>query len=246
MIYLTKPNEPTELTDNKAMLIGEFLLNKKDVWNKPYIRGTLLECSFGKCCYCECKINEESKYLEVEHFKHKDQYPNNVVDWDNLLPSCKKCNVTKGIHDVIAYPIIDPFRIDPKVHLGFKEYRLKHKTTLGKDTVDILDLNNTERLVKLRFKIGEGIKNQLELCIESLISYRSNATTQRKNKIIRTISNLLFEACPNSEYSATAATILLNESDYYTIKEELMTLALWDQSIQNLENQARAISLDKI
>ena len=47
--------------------------------------------------------------------KRFDDYPDEVVDWDNLLPSCKRCNTTKGTHDVVTEPIINPFDIDPKI-----------------------------------------------------------------------------------------------------------------------------------
>lgn len=202
--------------------------------------------SYGKCCYCECKIVEESKYLEVEHFKHKDAYPNDVVNWDNLLPSCKRCNTTKGTHDVVQTPIVNPVLNVPSSHIGFSEYRLKKKTQLGKDTIEVLNLNDTERLVTKRFKIGEMVKNQLELCLETLESYKLNNATRTKNSAINLIKGLLREAAPYSEYSAVVSTILLNETEYIAIKQNLINMSLWTQDIQHLESEAQKTLLDKI
>lgn len=97
MIRLYRPNCPQQLTDTvKDELTQEFINTGKNVWAKTYIKSALLAMSHNKCAYCECKLDEESKYMEVEHFLPKDDYPNQVVDWNNLLPSCKRCNTKKG------------------------------------------------------------------------------------------------------------------------------------------------------
>jgi len=246
MIKLTKLPEPNDLVINKTNLLNEYIQNKTSVWRKDYITSALLNSSNQKCAYCECKLIEESKYLEVEHFKHKDKHPNDVVNWDNLLPSCKKCNTSKGTHDVTIIPIIDPFVIDPKDHLNFSEYRLKSRTKLGKDTIDVLNLNDTMRLVTKRFNIGEVIKNTLEICTENLELYNNSPSTRTKNKIIKTIKNLLIECSPNAQYSAISATVLLNQDEYTEIKNQLITLNFWDQDLIDAEAIATSIKLNKV
>ena len=96
MIKLDRTPKPVELTTAlQVALTDEFKLTGKSVWNIDFIKKALLGFSNDKCCYCEANINEESKYLEVEHFHHKDTYKEEVLEWENLLPSCKKCNGTK-------------------------------------------------------------------------------------------------------------------------------------------------------
>jgi len=116
MIKLDRTPKPVELTaELQVTLTDEFKSTGKSVWNVDFIKKGLLVFSNDKCCYCEANINEESKYLEVEHFHHKDTYKDEVLEWENLLPSCKKCNGTKNDHDTKLEPIIDPSKIDPKI-----------------------------------------------------------------------------------------------------------------------------------
>src|SRR5437868_15151041 len=94
MIRLTRPPSPAELTQQvQQELTALFKADGKVVWDRGFIKDTLRLMSSGKCSYCECSLGEESKYLEVEHFADKHSYPDQVVDWLNLLPACKHCNV---------------------------------------------------------------------------------------------------------------------------------------------------------
>jgi len=89
MIKLDRVPKPVELTKKLQLkLTDEFKLTGKSVWNIGFIKTHLLRFSNNKCCYCEANIVEESKYLEVEHFHHKDTYKDEVLEWENLLPSC--------------------------------------------------------------------------------------------------------------------------------------------------------------
>lgn len=69
--------------------------------------------------------------MKVEHFEDKFDYPDKVMVWENLLPSCKKCNSSKNTHDVIAAPIINPFIDEPKNELYFRLYHIKGKSPKG-------------------------------------------------------------------------------------------------------------------
>lgn len=82
MIKLDRTSKPVELTTVlQIALTDEFKLTGKSVWNTDFIKKGLLSFSNDKCCYCEANINEESKYLEVEHFHHKDTYKDEVLEW---------------------------------------------------------------------------------------------------------------------------------------------------------------------
>lgn len=89
MIKLDRTPKPVELTTKlQKELTTEFKLTGNQFEFRLYQKG-LLDFSNNKCCYCEANIKEESKYLEVEHFHHKDKYKDEVLEWKNLLPSCK-------------------------------------------------------------------------------------------------------------------------------------------------------------
>ncbi|KAF9659840.1 HNH endonuclease [Tenacibaculum mesophilum] len=238
MIKLDRTPKPVELTTKlQKELTTEFKLTGKSVWNLDFIKKGLLDFSNNKCCYCEANIKEESKYLEVEHFHHKDKYKDEVLEWKNLLPSCKKCNGTKNNHDTIIEPIIDPSLIDPKDHLKYWRYRIKGVDDLGKLTVSVLNLNDQDRLVIKRFEIGNAIQDKLEQLNELIDDYISGiqTSTRRKNRIVNGIKNLMKEGLPKAIYSATSATIILTDTEYNTLKNKLTQQHLWDSELKQLE-----------
>lgn len=156
MIQLTRRNAPSQLTDDfKNDLTTEFKTNGTNVWNHDFLKRALREYSFEKCCYCEVNIDEESKYCEVEHYLPKKHFPDLVLEWTNLLPSCKRCNGQKGEHRTDLEPIIDPTRVNPKDYLGLRNYRIRPKHQLGKRTIECLDLNNYRKLIIKRAQIGD-------------------------------------------------------------------------------------------
>ena len=118
MIKLNRPPKPIYLSPEKELeLVEKFKESGSAVWKAADITEPLLEASSKKCAYCECRLQEADSYMEVEHFRHKDEYADNVVDWENLLPSCKRCNTKKGTHDVVREPIVNPFDETPGDHL---------------------------------------------------------------------------------------------------------------------------------
>lgn len=238
MIKLDRTPKPVELTAGlQVALTDEFKLTGKSVWNVDFIKKALLGFSNDKCCYCEANINEESKYLEVEHFHHKDTYKDEVLEWENLLPSCKKCNGTKNDHDTKLEPIIDPSRIDPKNHLKYWRYRIKGSDDFGKLTVSVLKLNDQDRLVKKRFEIGNAIQEKLEQLNELTDDYISGVqnSTRRKNRIVNGTKDLMKEGLPTAIYSATSATVILTDTEFEALKRKLTSLGFWDAELSQLE-----------
>ncbi|MCI0947875.1 hypothetical protein MJU96_014945 [Clostridioides difficile] len=250
MIKINRTKKPIELTEEvQKQLTEEFKNNKeKSVWRKKYITDALLEMSHGKCCYCEMKLIEEGKSINVEHFHHKDKYPDEVVEWENLLPSCGRCNSEKGTHDTKLEPIINPVRNNPKDYLYLYNYRYKSKNRnkLGSDTIDILYLNDTDKLIKPRVNICMALFKRLE-SIKIFVEDYQNGTgvhTRRKNKIINEVKGVLRCAQPTEEYSAIVANVIINDDDYKYIKEIMSEFNLWDKELEELENKAKETMLD--
>jgi uncharacterized protein (TIGR02646 family) len=222
MIKLIPVPRPAALTKPiVTQLTQDFINEGKTVWKGNGIEEALLDMSNDKCCYCECHIDEESKYLEVEHFYHKNQYKNLVLQWSNLLPSCKRCNTTKGSHDVGIEPIINPTIDSPNEHLCFRAYRIYPKSSLGKKTIEIINLNHRKRIVKPRFDLGDKLVEELYVLLELSIDYDNGKShhTRRKNIITNKLERLMEEAIPSSEFAATAATILLNDDSFVAVHQ---------------------------
>jgi hypothetical protein len=239
--------KPVALSDEKAMELTEkFKADGSSVWNVQFIKKPLLDSSHGKCAYCETRLDEESKYMEVEHFKDKKDFPEDVVSWENLLPSCKRCNGRKLSHNVVRDGmIIDPYEVEPKNHIYLKNFRIRWRDDIGKRTVEVLYLNDSDRLVRVRFLIGEYISQSLEVVREGVERYigGQNSVAER-NKILSGIKNLLLECQPSAQFSSISATTLLSDQDYIWIKEQLKHLGMWAE-FEELEAVAVLLNLEE-
>lgn len=244
MIKLERSSTPIALTPAfvKAQT-AIFKISQTNVWNLEWLKECLLDLSNGKCAYCECNLREESKYMEVEHFEDKDTYPDKVLEWSNLLPSCKRCNGAKSTHNVITHPIVNPFVDPPSNHLYLDLYRIRYKDIKGKTTIDILGLNHPERAVRKRFDVGQGLEKLIEITEDRLDMYENNSSTRHKNRLLIIVEELLNECQPKAIYSATCATILHSNPVYQDIKKRMGTLGLWTSNFADLDLTSRSIIL---
>lgn len=242
MIKLNRKAPPAFLTtEEKDRLTSLFKTSGTDVWNDNRIREALLALSHKKCVYCECELSTESKYMEVDHFRYKEKYQDEVLEWDNLLPSCKRCNTTKGTHDVVPEPIVNPFLDLPKQHFEFFLYQLRPKTSVGETTETALNLNHHDRAVLLRFKVGEAVQLAVKEACEKLDLFNQNGTSLRKNKLIARVEGLLSQCQPEEAYAATAATVLHTSKQYQDLKRSMQSLGLWSPELTRLDSAAANI-----
>jgi len=246
VIKLSRPSAPACLDAvTVATLTAKFKAEDATVWNIAELKEALLETSHSKCAYCECKLMAESNYMEVEHFKHKDVYRDNVLDWDNLLPSCKRCNVAKLVHDVVKEPIVNPYKDDPRDHFKFESYRFGFKTDVGKMTIPTLHLNDKQKIINLRFALGDRLKEALITLEGRLETFIKNGGASRtRNLLVGGLKGILQECQPQSDYSATASTVVLSDSTYISLKSALKDKKLWDLELETLDAKAQQIKLD--
>jgi len=183
----------------------------------------------------------EAKYMEVEHFEDKKNNQNKVMLWDNLLPSCKRCNGAKGTHDVLIKPIVNPFKDDPKDEFYFRLYKIKGKTRKGIETEDVININDPEKAVKIMFDIGHALEEAIDDCNEKLNLYLQNKSTGRKNRLLNSFNKILKECQPDSDYSMTCATILHSNLVYMELKIELSKLGFWNNEFQKYHNDSLSI-----
>lgn len=244
MIRLTRPGHPKKLTpDYQKEKTAEFKAFGNSVWNCDFIRSPLREMSHGKCAFCECKLEEESKYLEVEHFAHKNKYPDRVMMWANFLPACRRCNGKKSTHDTILTPIINPADEDPRDSLRFRNYRFEGSNSKGCATVEVLDLNDYERLMLSRFKIGSKVLDQLSDLARTIQTFTPDPSDVRaSNRVVRKLKSLLDEGQPSAEYAATVATVMIYSGNYATVKSELERHCLWSAELDYLDRSMRSIA----
>lgn len=211
MIRLTRTDPPKKLTAEFVREKTEhFKATGNTVWDYDWLKNGLTAMSHEKCAYCECQLGEADSYMEVEHFKDKNDYPDDVLRWENLLPSCKRCNTNKSDHDVVAVPIINPFETDPVEHIYISNYFFRTYDRLGWDTIKVLDLNEHPRLVMARFKTGGKVMSTLSERRQEI----PDLDTDMKWKLFRTRFSKLMDQClPQSTYSALCATLFLENPD---------------------------------
>jgi uncharacterized protein (TIGR02646 family) len=241
MIQLVERPAPIELSAEVATTLTQlFKTTGKSVWKQAYIERALMLLSNGKCCYCECRLGIEDKYMEVEHFLPKSIFPDEVVAWSNLLPSCRRCNGTKAAHNTQEFPIVHPINDKPSDHLKLNCSFFRDKTEKGKTTIEVLNLNDRTRLVNVRQNLCTNLIVELDKLHDLLEDYANGISTsmRRKNIIVNTFQQLLTECTPITEYAATAATIVLQQETYHTIKNLFQQHGFWNKELEALEQQA--------
>lgn len=165
MIKLTRPPRPEELTDEvKSALTAEYKANGTPVWRKDWIVDALLSATHNKCAFSEMRLNEEGKYMQVEHFYPKSKYPDDVVEWTNLLPICNVCNSKKWNWDTRQKPLVNPMDDEPKDYFFIRNGRINARNKSDRkatDTIEQYDLNNPEQLRSVRCDIEKKIREDL-------------------------------------------------------------------------------------
>jgi uncharacterized protein (TIGR02646 family) len=249
MIKIDRRPAPVELTNEKVQeLTAKYITDRRNaVWNQSYIRSALLSMSHNKCVYCETRVDEEAKYMEIDHYFCKGAHPNEVVAWNNLVPSCKRCNVNKGSYDVAVHgSLIDPTIDDPADHLSLINFRFRGRDAKGKRAIEAIYLNDTNRVVRARFDVGSSVSEAIEKLVELAEECISNPGQARKvTQLERGVFALLEETRPSSEYSATAATIVASHPDYIGLRQALLELGRWTQDFESLELQMQTSALNR-
>lgn len=250
MIQLTLPPEPPELTANKKKLAEAYAEScragkTKDVWNTAYIREALLAMTHGKCAYSEVKLQGRGAYWDVEHFKCKKLYPESVVEWGNLLPSCEFCNRSaKRDHDVVAVPIVHPIEDRPGEHLYVRRGRFFPKDDKGEKTIEVLKLNDEVNLLCSRFEVCQYNEKRLREC-ECWM--RKSVAPEDYREVARLFTAVLRAGLPDREYSATVATFLMCEQRdlVQEIEQQLRAWKLWDEEMESTKAILLKIALPK-
>ena len=242
MIKLKLTERPKELTEEvQRQLTEKFKQDGTIVWKKKYIENALLEMSHYKCAYSELRVNTESNYMEIDHFKCKDLYADCVVEWGNLLPSCKKCNSTKRNLDVMKYPIVNPLTDNPKDFLYVKSFRYYARNDKGKTTIKALAINDLEHFMMSRFRRGNEIRNQISDLLNVL---KSETEEPEKYSIISKIKSKLESCGPEYEYSAVISTYILYEDNTFKeLENYLKANNLWDSEFETIKNTLTEIAM---
>ncbi len=253
MIKINRCEKPKELTEEcEKRLTDEFKKDcKKSVWNQEYIKKALMTMSNSKCCYCETKLQEDSKDLHIDHFKPKSLYPEDVIRWENLLPSCLACNRKKNDHNVVENQIINPVDMNPKDYLYFYKFRYESiaDNKIGRATIECLELNRTScGNITTKFSICITALNTLDSIYDNAIE-AIEANSGKKIKLLKkqkgNFEDVLMLAKPDKHFSACMATSIVEWIKYDRLKDIFITNGLWDDELISLDKMIHEISLPK-
>lgn len=245
MIKLERGVCPDALTEEVCQELTKlYSENKaKDVWNSPKIKNTLkkslMEMSYRKRVYCECKLDVESKDVTIDHFLPKSTNPDKVVEWKNLFPSCLRCNREKSDYEG---KIINPCENEPKEYIALSaknRYCLESidANAVGKNTIISVNLNDIQRVMVPRMLEWEEIHERLADIWEDLKEDGYKEKYKRKFEI------LMRKCTSDNSYAAVKATNMLDDDCYMNIKKMLKEKDRWTIKIQELEGELKRIAL---
>lgn len=238
MIKLTRGNRPAFLTDEKIQELTEiFIKTGKSVWNIDHIKIPLSESSSQKCAYCETDLSSPSIYMEVEHFYPKKPYKDLVVIWENLLPSCKRCNGIKNDDDILAKPIINPFDKDPREDFYFDSFCIFGKTELGENTEETLELNDEVLFLK-RCQVAGVVKKDLRQMWSDF-----SPLPQLNGHNRRRLRAILLAGQADRPYSAFVSHVIHNTNEYRLIRQRFIDHGVWTSELTQLHDESLELAL---
>lgn len=153
-----------------------------ELYNVAAVKARLIADQHEKCCYCEAKLLHVG-YGDVEHYRPKNGFRQDAASplekpgyywlaytWNNLLFSCKRCNVghkrnyfplanpagrARSHHDQLQLAqeqplLLHPAADDPARHIRFRRAVAVGKTPQGQATITLCGLNHKRNLERRR------------------------------------------------------------------------------------------------
>lgn len=231
-------DKQTEWTDHLLALVSKYG-NYKNIpqeekasalthYRHKDITIPLFASSHQKCAFCEGSP-KDSGNIEVEHFYPKSIYHDKAFDWDNFLPSCRKCNDSKLTHDVGVEPILNPYDkdFDPSQQFEFVLARMKGKTEIAKRTIDVCGLKSRlydpySKLIKVFCEYEQSLEEALEELNEKDTNRKRLNQIRRISDSIDRIESLMK---PTEKYSYFCSYII-RSSEVYNEAKRLLSIEL--------------------
>lgn len=208
MIRLTKQPEPEVLVANGAAWRDEYLAAiaaggdipdaTKYRYRHPGIKAVLRVETSAKCAYCESKIAPVAPE-HVEHLLAKTVRPELIVEWSNLTLACPECNSRKGGYYSEVEPLLNPYMENPEEHLLFYGPLVLGTNAKGERTALRLDL--------CRGGLLERKTTRIKALHHLVLRWQQELSPVLRNLLEEQIRE---EAAPNSEYTATVRSYLLD------------------------------------
>ena len=123
-----------DLWDNSGKIKARWNNTCKEGGLISKIRLTLLDMSNKTCVYCGVRIDNSS--MDVDHYLPSSEFPYLAYCWNNLLPTCKRCNQNMK-SDFCPNSLVGKKIVEPILEEHFEHDLIYDKThllrTIAKD-----------------------------------------------------------------------------------------------------------------
>ena len=155
MIRVQRGAAPAGFTAHAADLNARFRAQSKTAsafWSdvRPELRAeaeVLYQAFHGKCAFCESHMAHVAP-AQIEHYRPKKHFPEDMFNWENWLLSCGQCNTKKGQRRDFLEPncdgrrcLLNPAEDDPLDDLHFKNQMIFGDSRRGTETIRITKLS---------------------------------------------------------------------------------------------------------
>lgn len=125
---------------------------------RKQLRSHLVKQQEMICCYCCGSLKGDASNAHNEHVKPQSSYPNDSMDYGNLLASCNEPNTCgsakEGLYDALMF--VSPLQEDCEEHFAFLEDgRIKGVTEKGSHTIKALNLNHGPLVERRKVLLNE-------------------------------------------------------------------------------------------
>ncbi len=136
------------------------------------LRAALVDEQRGLCCYCMRRISEDGGKMKIEHWHCTSRYPDEELDYGNLLGACKggegspygvqHCDTRKANRDLQWNPADPRRRIEERIKYGADGTIRSTDATFDDQLNDVLNLN-VSHIKDRRRAVQDGIVKWFEV-----------------------------------------------------------------------------------
>ena len=147
MREIHKDQEPHHLTEHRTSQYCDY-------YNYPYkddLRSALVNEQGSLCCYCMGRIKADPLKMKIEHWKCREDFPTEQLNYKNLLGAClgnqglppnmQHCDTRKGRAMLLYNPADPTHHIESRIRYLENGEILSNESTFNDQLNDVLNLN---------------------------------------------------------------------------------------------------------
>jgi uncharacterized protein (TIGR02646 family) len=178
MRALHKGKEPASLTEYRKGVHATY----EGYPDKDTLRAFLVAEQRGLCCYCMSRIRASGDDMKIAHWHSQSRYPNEQLDYWNLLGVCKgnegqprkhqHCDTRQADRDIAKNPANPLHRVEQVIRYRGDGRVESDDAAFGKELNEVLNLNfaflvNNRKAALTAFQMtlgkrGEPTRQKLE------------------------------------------------------------------------------------